>query len=180
MRVEPSPALTILSVVGFTDLSVAPMEHLFRSTRPKVLARLPTASTQRAPSQGNTGMRTNVRTAFCAGPGGTIVSFDPPDAILTLPTSINDAGAITGLYIVANGRALGFVRDPHGKFTSFDPGPDTFPKSINDEGAITGYSASDLGESNPHGFVRSPDGTINSSFGAGVPVPGAVPPKHLR
>jgi hypothetical protein len=94
-------------------------------------------------------------------PGGTFVSFDPPDSTLTAPTSINDVGAITGLYIVANGRAFGFVRDPQGKFTSLDPGFNTQPASISNEGAITGFYY-DIDRTNFHGFVRSPDGTITS------------------
>jgi hypothetical protein len=68
-----------------------------------------------------------------------IVSFDFPESTATAPASINDLGAITGQYFAANGREFGFVRDPHGKFASFDPGFNTSPTSINSEGAITGF-----------------------------------------
>ena len=51
------------------------------------------------------------------------------------------------------------MRDPNGKFTSFDPGFNTQPTSINNEGAITG-SYQDIDQIHSHGFVRSPDGTI--------------------
>jgi hypothetical protein len=74
---------------------------------------------------------------------------------------INNAGAITGVYTVANGRQFGFVRDPQGKFTSFDPDTFTFASSINNEGAITGTYAK-VNLVNSHGFVRSPEGTITS------------------
>jgi hypothetical protein len=95
-------------------------------------------------------------------PGGKIVSFNPPESLGTFPVSINDAGAITGSYIVPGGRIFGLVRDPQGKFTSFDPGAlttqPTMRSGINNEGAITGTYAG-VGV---HGFVRSPDGTITS------------------
>jgi len=93
-------------------------------------------------------------------PGGEIVSFDVPGGLGTSPSSINDVGAITGSY-TANGRFFGFVRDPHGKFTSFDPAPFTVPTSINNEGAITGYVfAVSIHPEFRRGFVRSPEGTI--------------------
>jgi hypothetical protein len=96
---------------------------------------------------------------FLRRPGGTIISFDVPGSTGTLSFSINDMGAITGSYTSANGRQFGFVRDPHGKFTSFDPGFNTSATSINNEGAITG-SISDPNQNNLHGFVRSSEGTI--------------------
>jgi len=92
-------------------------------------------------------------------PGGEIVSFDAPGSTGTFPASINNAGAITGYYTVANGRAFGFVRHPDGKFTSFDPGANTFPRSINNKGVITGSYTNDAGT---HGFVRAPDGAVTS------------------
>ena len=74
---------------------------------------------------------------FLREPTGTIISFDVPEGTGTFPASINDAGAITGSYINPGPfpgsvpRTFGFVRDPDGNFTSFDPGPrDTVPQII--------------------------------------------------
>ena len=102
---------------------------------------------------------------FLREPTGTIISFDVPEGTGTFPASINDAGAITGSYINPGPfpgsvpRTFGFVRDPDGNFTSFDPGPrDTIPQIINNEGAIAGF-LEDLALDIFHGFVRSPEGT---------------------
>jgi hypothetical protein len=102
----------------------------------------------------------NLSHAFVRRPGGEIVSFNALGNAATEASSINDAGTITGFYLFYP-RYFGFVRDPQGKFTPFDPGLKTFPTSINDEGAITGVYT-DIDDGNEHGFVRSPDGTIDS------------------
>src|SRR5262249_47463144 len=83
---------------------------------------------------------------FLRRAGGEIVSFDVPESTGTVPASINNAGAITGSYIPANGLPFGFVRDPHGNFTLFAPdqGPSISPSSINNKGAITGLLVSGL------------------------------------
>jgi len=86
-----------------------------------------------------------------AGPSGTFAS------------SINDTGAITGYYhslVPPPGANHGFVRDPAGNITTFDPpgSISTGPASINAGGAITGsYYESNLVF---HGFVREPNGQI--------------------
>ena len=50
----------------------------------------------------------------------TIINFDPPGSLQTEPLSINSAGAVTGYY--SDGSALhGFLREPDGSFTAFDP-----------------------------------------------------------
>src|SRR5436853_342841 len=49
-----------------------------------------------------------------------ITSFDPPGSVGTFPSSINDAGEITGSYRTSDGAAHGFVRDASGTITSFD------------------------------------------------------------
>ena len=94
-------------------------------------------------------------------PGGTFVSFEVPESLGTFPVRINSAGAITGSYNAARTvfPVFGFVRDPHGRLTSFDPGANTFPRSINNKGAITGSYTNDAGT---HGFVRAPDGSVTS------------------
>jgi len=113
---------------------------------------------------------------FVRRPSGTFVSFDVPASTQTSPLSINNAGAVTGFANGTNGLFFGFVRDPQGKFTSFNPGFYTFPRSINNEGAIAGYFQPTNGA--PYsGFVRSPGGTITSfipPFCAGSIQVGAV------
>jgi hypothetical protein len=82
----------------------------------------------------------------------------------TVPWSVNDLGVVTGNYYDANGFSHGFLREPDGKFTTFDPpgvgGSGTSPIAVNLEGAIVGYYT----DSNYlyHAFLRSPDGTIKT------------------
>src|SRR5215467_11200209 len=91
----------------------------------------------------------------------TITTIDPPGSILTQPSSINQAGAITGFYQDAGFNTHGFLRDAKGSFTSFDaPGSiSTQPNSINQPGAITGFYLDNV-SSNTHGFLRDAKGTI--------------------
>ena len=85
----------------------------------------------------------------------------------SFPTSINAAGEIAGIYVVAGNVAHGFVRAADGTITKFDA-PDagtssnqgTFPVSINTAGDIVGLYSD---KSNLyHGFVRAADGTITT------------------
>jgi hypothetical protein len=82
----------------------------------------------------------------------------------TLGFSINAGGAITGYYVGGKFPFTnhGFVRDPQGSFSSFDPpgSTSTIAQSINDGGAITGYYSD--GSNVKHGFVRLADGTLIS------------------
>ena len=52
----------------------------------------------------------------------------------------------------------GFVRNPYGTITSFDPpeGNQTTTTSINDEGAIAGFYHYYVGGGPPVGFIRVP------------------------
>ncbi len=114
----------------------------------------------------------------------TFTTFDAPGAGMgalqgTLAVSINTAGAIAGIYIVADNVAHGFVRAADGTITDFDaPGAGTgynqgtFPISINTAGDIAGMytDASTV----YHGFVRAANGTI-TAFDA----PGAATGVHL-
>jgi hypothetical protein len=43
---------------------------------------------------------------------GKITTFDPPRSTRTMPTSINDAGAITGWFTYSHGGEHGFLRSP--------------------------------------------------------------------
>jgi uncharacterized membrane protein len=102
---------------------------------------------------------------FVRAPDGTFTTFDIPG--LNFPTSINPAGAITGLYRDMKGYH-GFLRAPDGAITTFNaPGAGTDPGgqgtlawSINPSGAITGFYLD--GNFVEHGFLRAPDGTITT------------------
>jgi hypothetical protein len=89
-------------------------------------------------------------------------TFDPPGSIFTRPTSINDAGVITGFY----GKSLfvfhGFVRTADGTITAFEAGRggSTVPVGIDSQGRIYG-SFTNKHLSATFGFVRQADGTIN-------------------
>jgi len=93
--------------------------------------------------------------------GATIITFDPPGSISTVPVSISPAGVITGYYEEQSFVTHGFLRTTDGAITTFDaPGsPATIPASINAAGAITGYYALN---GVARGFLRSPDGTITT------------------
>ena len=75
----------------------------------------------------------DIPTGFVRAAGaGTITSFSAPGAFAeTFANSINDTGTITGYYAVPpftfpNFTTHGFVRDPEGNITTFDP-----PGSVN-------------------------------------------------
>ena len=95
---------------------------------------------------------------FIRSVGGTVISFDPPNAVFTVAMSINQAGEITGDYRDEAGVAHGYVRDAQGVITSFDiPGAVLIsPVSINARGEITGDYVD--AEGVPHNFVRSARG----------------------
>jgi hypothetical protein len=72
--------------------------------------------------------------------------------------SINQAGSITGSYLDADGAQHGFVRNPYGTITSFDPprGGNTSATSINDSGVIAGSYYYDWNAQIAEGFLRIP------------------------
>ncbi|HEY4113078.1 MAG TPA: hypothetical protein VGM17_03365, partial [Rhizomicrobium sp.] len=100
-----------------------------------------------------------------------ITTFDPPGSIEVLPPlSINASGAIVGSYGDQDDNPRGFIRNPDGSFTDFDPdgsvATDMYgTDSINDSGVITGSYRDDSFVL--HGFIRSADGTIISFDPAG-------------
>jgi hypothetical protein len=100
--------------------------------------------------------------AAMASASAQMYTFDPPGSINTQPLSINRGGTITGYYEDADCFYHGFVRDPQGNFTSFDPPASsigTWPYNINDSGAITGWYYDGIFY---HGFLRDPQGNFTS------------------
>jgi len=114
---------------------------------------------------------------FLRFPGGSYSIIDAPNAgkaagLGTLAWSINLEGArpqactltrtawSTGFFSDANGVFHGFVRDPGGSITTFDPPTSlgTFAASISLFGEITGYFFDANNEF--HGFLRSRDGAF--------------------
>jgi uncharacterized membrane protein len=110
--------------------------------------------------------------AFVMLPGGEVTLFQPPGqlpefhnlAVLTSFISgphwisIDQAGDITGSYFDAAGYLHGFVRNPYGTITSFDPPESkaTNVNSINDAGAIAGYYFYNRDGGPGVGFIRVP------------------------
>jgi hypothetical protein len=97
--------------------------------------------------------------------GGTITSFDVPGPTVvgTIASSINAVGAITGYYVdtmLDIQRYHGFIRDPEGNFTTFDPPGSYLTRvvRITAGGATVGTYSDGIGIS--HAFVREPNGTI--------------------
>src|SRR5438445_1416036 len=96
----------------------------------------------------------------------SIITFDPPGSIKTEPSSINNAGTVTGTYFTSPGNTIGgshgFIRDAQGTITSFDvPGSTvtgTWSVAINNAGAVTGYYRDGVGF---HGFIRDAQGKID-------------------
>jgi hypothetical protein len=108
----------------------------------------------------------SVNHGFLRSPDGKFTTFDAPGAgtdsyegtgcFSDCPVSLNDWGAITGIYIDTNFVYHGYLRSPDGKIVTVDPAGSifTFPGGINDLGSITGYyvDANDV----YHGFLTIP------------------------
>jgi hypothetical protein len=106
-------------------------------------------------------------------PAPTFTSFDPQGSLVTVPTSINPAGAITGHYLTTGALYHGFLRGADGAITTFEvtgggtgSAQGTQPTSINPAGEITGYYTD--ANSTSHGFLRAADGTITTFDVAGA------------
>jgi hypothetical protein len=108
----------------------------------------------------------SVQHGFVRSPDGEITTFDAPGAGTSsyqgtgcnsdCPTSLNDFGAITGIYVDANFVPHGYLRSPEGNIATVDPAGSvyTWSSGINDLAAITGYYA-DV-KNVYHGFVAVP------------------------
>ena len=126
-------------------------------------------------SDSDCGSGTLIQCGFVLSPDGVYTLFNPPGTLvtsslppvfvydqqsLTVPhwVSIDQAGDIAGSYTDTNGVQHGFVRNPYGTITSFDPpeGNHTTSTGINDGGAITGFYQYSAGSAPPVGFIRVP------------------------
>jgi hypothetical protein len=103
---------------------------------------------------------------FVRTPNGTFTSFDAPGAGTgnsqgtgcpsDCPVSLNNLGALTGVYIDATNVYHVYLRNPGGSIVTVEPAGSlfTFPAGINDLGTIAGYYADANGVY--HGFLRVP------------------------
>jgi hypothetical protein len=89
-------------------------------------------------------------------PGAGTDSFEGTGCFSDCPVSLNDWGAITGIYIDTNSVYHGYLRSPQGNTVTVDPSGTifTFPVGINDMGTVAGYYID--GNGVYHGFLRIP------------------------
>jgi uncharacterized membrane protein len=118
---------------------------------------------------------TKITGGFVLSPDGVTTLFNPPGKLVTFPVSdsflggspllsfprsisINQEGTITGSHTDTAGAQHGFVRNPYGTITSFDPprGRQTTATSINDCGVIVGSYYYDWNAKTAEGFLRVP------------------------
>jgi hypothetical protein len=103
-----------------------------------------------------------VFTLFSA-PGTIVASLVPHQVQLSLFSphrlSINQDGSLAGSYVDTEGAQHGFVRNPYGTITSFDPprGGKTTATSINDRGVVAGSYFYDWNNQIAEGFLRLPE-----------------------
>ena len=108
-----------------------------------------------------------VNHGFIRTPDGKFTAFDAPGAGTSsyqgtgcysdCPVSLNDWGAVTGIYIDANNVYHAYLRNPDGKIATIDPAGSTYTLSvcINNAGVIVGFYADANGVY--HGFLRIPE-----------------------
>ena len=107
---------------------------------------------------------------FIRTPDGKITTFDvpgadinPADQLGSIVSGINALGVVAGYYYDSSAVAHGFLRNPNGKFTSFDaPGSSasgTFVVGqINVEVAVAGFYTNSAPSF--RAYIRNPDGTF--------------------
>src|ERR1700731_3835579 len=191
-------AMTVFAALAISiRLSAQEQQDHFSSTHQPTITTFDAPGAGTGPGQGTQGIAINpagmvagaytdasgVNHGFLRATDGTFVTFDAPGAgtgpgqgtFVGGVGAITPAGAIVGAYIDASGVNHGFLRSPHGAFTSFDvpgagtgSGQGTLAEDINPEGVIAG-EYSDSGNVF-HGFVRTEDGTITTFdvLGAGT------------
>jgi hypothetical protein len=89
-------------------------------------------------------------------PGAGKGSFQGTGCNADCPVSLNDSGALTGVYIDASNVLHVYLRSPEGNIVTVQPvgSTFTFPAGINDSGIVAGYYADANGVY--HGFLRIP------------------------
>jgi len=109
----------------------------------------------------------SVSHGFLRSPDGKFTTFDAPGAgtgsyqgtgcYSDCPVSLNNWGAITGVYVDSNYVYHGYLRSPDGKIVTVDPPGSifTFSVGINDSGTIAGSYAD--GNGVYHGFLQFQD-----------------------
>lgn len=121
----------------------------------------------------------DVHHGFLRSRDGRFTTFDAPGAGTTAGTGtftnaisgLNLDGAISGYILNAAGEIHGYLRDPDGHLTTYDPPgfPQSEPASINAFGVVTGIAFDANGME--HGYVRSANGKEFVMFdvpGAGI------------
>ena len=112
---------------------------------------------------------------FIRFPRGNFTTFEAPGADTTPgsfngtnPTAINDLGVVAGNYWDTNGVPHGFIRNPDGKFTTFDvPGSSgTSPRAVDLEGSVVGFYTD--ANFSFHAFLRTRDGKFTTWIGPGA------------
>lgn len=113
-------------------------------------------------------------------PGAGTIPGPTPCAVYglqgTVPGGINPAGLIAGYVIDASNVYHIFLREPDGRFTTFEA-PDagtgvyqgtfySFPDGLSTSGAVTGFVID--AAYGDHGFVRTPDGNVTTFDFPGV------------
>lgn len=94
---------------------------------------------------------------------GTIISFPHDLCEFNYVRGVNNKGQVTGCCIQLAGPQHGYIMQPNGTITIFDPpaSVSTDPWTINDNGVIAGmYQTRD--REHGHGFIRWSNGTIIS------------------
>jgi hypothetical protein len=113
--------------------------------------------------------------AFFRTKSGFVFKFTVPGSTLAYPESINDAGQITGFYLLEgdyDGGIGGFVRQPAGTVTTFVSSGGIVPLAINQAGTVTGWYAPSTGPLAP--FVRQAGGEVTHFRVPGMLVSGAM------
>jgi hypothetical protein len=87
----------------------------------------------------------------------TITEFDAPGAHTTNVAGIGNGGDITGVYVLANGTAVGYVRKSGGSFVSFDQ-PTALPQAVNAKGETAGS----MQDASDDAFFADADGTVSA------------------
>jgi hypothetical protein len=87
----------------------------------------------------------------------TITEFDAPGAHTTNVNGIGNGGDISGVYVLPNGTAVGYVRKSGGSFVFFDQ-PTALPQAVNAKGETAGT----MQDASDDAFFADADGTVSA------------------